>query len=199
MKGNGQRRGVVIVGAGFGGMRVARGLRGAPVDVTLLDRHNYHLFVPLLYQVATAGLEAEEIAQPVRRMLHKAPRTRFRLASVRGVDLARRVLVTDGGEMPYDYLVLAAGSVTDYFGVDSAASGASALRFLDDAEELRDEVLQAFESAAAESDPDLKRRLMTTVIVGGGPTGVELAGALAELHRHILPRDYPDLDISPSS
>jgi NADH dehydrogenase len=187
---------VVIVGAGFGGLRVARGLRGAPVDVTIVDRRNYHLFVPLLYQVATAGLEAEEIAQPVRRILRKSANVRFHLGNVTNVHLDRRVVATAEVEIPFDVLVLAAGSVTNYFGLESVAHVAPGLRDLDDAERLRDHVLRAFERAAAERDPERRRQLMTTVIVGGGPTGVELAGALAELKRHVLPHDYPDLDLS---
>jgi NADH dehydrogenase len=190
------RPSVVIVGAGFGGLRVARGLRRAPVDVTILDRHNYHTFLPLLYQVATAGLEPEEIAQPVRRILHGTDNVRFRLATVEGVDLERRAVITDVGEVTYDYLVLAAGSATNYFGLDSMAQTVCSLRDLDDAERLRDRVLCAFETASAERDPDRRRQLMTVVIVGGGPTGVELAGALAELGRHVLPHDYPDLDLA---
>ena len=187
---------VVIVGAGFGGLRVARGLSRAPVDVTILDRHNYHTFVPLLYQVATAGLEPEEIAQPIRQILRGVPNVRFRLNTVRGVDLDRRVVITDAGEVRYDYLVLAAGSATSYFGRDSLAQVTSALRDLDDAERLRDQVLGAFEAASAEEDHSRRRQLMTLIVVGGGPTGVELAGALAELRRHVLPHDYPDLDLS---
>ncbi len=187
---------VVIVGAGFGGLRVARGLSRAPVDVTILDRHNYHTFIPLLYQVATAGLEPEEIAQPIRRILRGVPNLRFRLNTVTGVDLARRVVTTDSGEIRYDYLVLAAGSATSYFGLDSVVQATSALRDLDDAERLRDQILGAFEMASAEEDPDRRRQLMTLIVVGGGPTGVELAGALAELRRHALPHDYPDLDLS---
>jgi NADH dehydrogenase len=186
---------VVIVGAGFGGLRVARGLRGAPVDVTLLDKHNYHTFIPLLYQVATAGLEPEAIAHPVRRIV-AAPNVRFRLAEVIGVDLERRRVTTDGGDLTYDFLVLAAGSVTNFFGLESVARQATALRELDDAETVRDRVLSSFEAAAAEKSPARRRALMTTVLVGGGPTGVELAGALAELRRHVLPRDFPELDVS---
>ena len=140
----GARPSVVIVGAGFGGLRVARGLSRAPVDVTILDRHNYHTFVPLLYQVATAGLEPEEIAQPIRRILRGVPNLRFRLNTVTGVDLDRRAVITDAGEVRYDYLVLAAGSTTSYFGLDSLAQVTSALRDLDDAERLRDQVLGAF-------------------------------------------------------
>jgi NADH dehydrogenase len=186
---------VVIVGAGFGGLRAARGLRGAPAEVTLVDRHNYHLFVPLLYQVATAGLEPEEIAQPVRRILRGATNVRFRLANVTGVDLEHHALLTDSGDLPYDYLVLAPGSGTNYFGLNSVAQVACSLRDLDDAERLRDQVLRTFEAASVETDPDRRRALTTVVVVGGGPTGVELAGALAELRRHVLPRDFPDLPL----
>ncbi len=185
---------VIIVGAGFGGLRVARGLRGEPVDVTVLDKHNYHTFIPLLYQVASAGLEPEAIAHPVRRIV-AAPNVRFRLAEVTAVDLEQRRVTTDGGDLPYDFLVLAAGSVTNFFGLESVARHATALRELDDAEAVRDRVLAAFEAAAAEEDPVRMRALMTTIIVGGGPTGVELAGALAELRRHVLPRDFPELDV----
>jgi len=191
----GARPSVVIVGAGFGGLRLARGLSRAPVVVTILDRHNYHTFVPLLYQVATAGLEPEEIAQPIRRILRDVPNVRFRLDTVTGVDLDRRAVITDAGEVRYDYLVLAAGSATNYFGQD-LAQVSSALRDLDDAERLRDQVLGTFEAASAEEDHSRRRQLMTLIVVGGGPTGVELAGALAELQRHVLPHDYPDLDLS---
>jgi NADH:ubiquinone reductase (H+-translocating) len=185
---------VVVVGAGFAGLRVARGLRGAPVDVTVLDKHNYHTFIPLLYQVATAGLEPEAIAHPVRRIV-TAPNIRFRLASVTGVDLEQRRVITDAGDFHYDYLVLAAGSITSFFGLESVARHAATLRELDDAETVRDRVLASFEAAAAEKDRARRQALMTTVIVGGGPTGVELAGALAELRRHVLPRDFPELHI----
>jgi NADH:quinone reductase (non-electrogenic) len=186
---------VVIVGAGFGGLRLGRGLSRAPVDVTILDRHNYHTFIPLLYQVATSGLEPEEIAQPVRRILRDVPNVRLRLAAVTGVDLDRRTITADTGEVRYDYLVLAAGSATNYFGQDLARV-TSTLRDLDDAERLRDHVLGTFEAASTAEDPARRRQLMTLIVVGGGPTGVELAGALAELRRHVLPRDYPDLDLS---
>ena len=185
---------IIIVGAGFGGLRVARGLRGAAVDVTVLDKHNYHTFIPLLYQVATAGLEPEAIAHPIRRIV-TAPNVRFRLAEVTGMDLERRRVTTDGGDLTYDFLVLAAGSVTNFFGLESVARHAATLRELDEAETVRDRVLAAFEAAAAQENADRKRALMTTVIVGGGPTGVELAGSLAELHRHVLPRDFPELDV----
>lgn len=186
---------VVIVGAGFGGLRVARALRDKPVDVTIVDRHNYHTFIPLLYQVATAGLEPEAIAQPVRRIV-RAKNVRFRLAGVTGVDVERRRVLTEDSEIEYDYLVLAAGSVTNYFGLDSVAGSSSALRDLDDAEALRSRVLRAFEAAANETDADRRAELMTIVVVGGGPTGIEMAGALSELRRHVLPHDFPGVDIS---
>ena len=166
------------------------------MDVTIIDRHNYHTFVPLLYQVATAGLEPEEIAQPIRRILRGVPNLRFRMSTVTGVDFERSAIITDAGEVKYDYLVLAAGSAPSYFGLDSVVQVTSALRDLDDAERLRDQILGAFEAASAEEDPSHRRQLMTLIVVGGGPTGVELAGALAELRRHVLPHDYPDLDLS---
>lgn len=187
---------MVIVGAGFGGLRAAQGLRGAPVDVTVVDQHNYHTFTPLLYQVATAGLEPESIAHPVRRILRGAPNVRFRLARVTGIDFERRRVMTSDGDVSYDYVVLAAGSVTNYYGLDALRDVTSSLRDLDDAEVLRDHVLAAFEAASVEMDPVERQRLMTVVIVGAGPTGVELAGAIAELKRHVLPKDYPELDIS---
>lgn len=186
---------VIIVGAGFAGLRVARGLRGAPLDVTVLDKHNYHTFIPLLYQVASAGLEPEAIAHPVRRIV-AAPNVRFRLASVTGVDLQQRRLTSDSGDFAYDYLVLCTGSITNFFGLESVSKHAATLRELDDAETVRDRVLSSFEAAAAEKSPARRRALITTVLVGGGPTGVELAGALAELRRHVLPRDFPELDVS---
>jgi NADH dehydrogenase len=186
---------VVVVGAGFGGLRVARALRDGSVDVTIVDQHNYHTFIPLLYQVATAGLEPEAIAQPVRRIV-RANNVRFRLARVTGVDVARRRVLTDDGEIEYDYVVLAAGSVTNYFGLDSAADSSSALRGLDDAEALRSRILKAFEAAANEPDASRRTELMTTVVVGGGPTGIEIAGALSELRKHVLPHDFPGIDTS---
>ncbi len=194
--GHSPRASVVIVGAGFGGLSVARHLRGAPFDVTVLDEHNYHTFIPLLYQVATAGLEPEEIAQPIRRILRGVPNIRFRLARVTGVDTERRRVITAEGEVSYDFLVLAAGSTTNYFGLESVARTTLGLRDLDDAEALRDRVLAAFEEASIEKDRKRQQELMTIIVVGGGPTGVEMAGALAELRRHVLPHDYPELNVS---
>jgi NADH dehydrogenase len=187
---------VVIVGAGFGGLAAARALRGKPVDVLIIDRHNYHTFLPLLYEVATAGLEPDDIAQPVRAIVRGARNVRFRMAEARGVDLEARCVMTDTGALPYDYLVLSPGSVTNFFGLASVEERALSMKDLRDATAVRNHVLRNFERASIEQDARERDRLMTMVVVGGGPTGVELAGALAELKRHVLPHDYPDLDIS---
>ncbi|MFN8559523.1 MAG: NAD(P)/FAD-dependent oxidoreductase [Dehalococcoidia bacterium] len=183
---------VVIVGAGFGGLAVARGLAGAPVEALLVDRSNYHLFTPLLYQVATSGLEPEQIAHPVRAILRDAPNVAFRIATVTGVDLAARQLCTDAGPIAYDMLVLAAGSATNFFGVTSPA--ALGLKDLNEALTLRNHILRRCEQAAWETDGARRRALLTFVVVGGGPTGVELAGALSELVRRVLPHDFPGVD-----
>src|SRR2546428_2692152 len=186
---------VVVVGAGFGGLRAARALRGAPVEVVLVDRHNYHLFQPLLYQVATAGLEPEQIAGPVRAILRRQPNADFRLAEVTGLDLGRRELATDSGPVHYDYLVLAVGGETNFFGLDSVRRHGFALKDLPDALGIRHQVLRSFERAVLEPDADRRRALLTFVVVGGGPTGVEMAGALSELIRLVLVRDYPRLTV----
>jgi NADH dehydrogenase len=187
---------VVIVGAGFGGLHAARALAGADVDVLVLDRNNYHGFWPLLYQVATAGLESESIAYPVRAILRKHRNAAFELVEVKGVDFERRQVLTDGAPIGYDYLILAAGSANNYFGNDALAERTYGLKDLGDAERLRNRVLSAFERAVRETDPARRAALLTFVIVGGGPTGVELAGAFAELIRHVLRKDYPMLDVA---
>ena len=184
---------VVIVGIGFGGIRAARVLAGNGHDVVLVDRNNYHLFQPLLYQVATAGLEQESIAHSVRAMARNWSGTRFHLAEVTGVDYLAHELRTDNGLIPYDYLVIGAGSVTNYFGLESVERYAFDLKELADAETLRNHILTAFERAVSEPDPARKRALMTFVIVGGGPTGVEFSGALIELVNFVLAKDYPEL------
>lgn len=186
---------VVVIGAGFGGLETARRLAALPVDVVLVDRHNYHLFTPLLYQVATAGLEPEEIAHPVRAILRGLRNVRFLVAEVTSVDLAARRIDTTEGELGYDYLVLAAGSTTNFFGVPGAESGAHGLKDADEAMALRNHLLGRFEAAAWERDAEARASLLTFVVVGGGPTGVEFAGALRELIAHVLPHDYPDLDL----
>ena len=187
---------VVVVGAGFGGLRVARALRRTAVDVLVVDRHNFHTFLPLLYEVATAGLEPDDIAQPVRAILRDAPNVRFRMANVERIDLTAQHIETGGGDIPYDYLVVAAGSATNFFGKASVEEHALGLKDLYEATAVRNAVLRSFEHATTIIDRTEQRRLMTIVVIGGGPTGVELAGAMAELKRHVLPRDYPDLDLS---
>ncbi len=193
---NRRRPHVVIVGAGFGGLRAAKALRKAPVDVTVVDRRNFHTFLPLLYEVASAGLKADDIAQPVRAILRGSRNVRFRMADVQRIDLDGRRVITDTGVIAYDYLILSAGSATNFFGMRAVAERALGLKDLAEATAVRNRVLRSFEQATLTADPAVRHRLMTTVIVGGGPTGVELAGAMAELKRHVLPRDYPDLDLS---
>ena len=187
---------VVIVGAGFGGLSAARHLGKSGLNVIVLDRNNYHGFWPLLYQVATAGLEPESIAYPVRAILHKYPNVNFQMAQVTEIDFERKEVCTDGAPIAYDYLVLAAGSANNYFGNETLGEYTFGLKDLDDAVRLRNRVLAAFEQAVREPDAAKRQALMTFVIVGGGPTGVELAGAFAELVRHVLRKDYPMLDVS---
>jgi len=181
---------VVIIGGGFAGLDAARALNGAPVRVTLIDRHNYHLFQPLLYQVATASLSPADIASPIRWVLRRQANVDVQLADVRSIDEVHHAVVTDRAPVPYDYLILAAGARHSYFGHPEWAARAPGLKTLDDALEIRRQVLLAFEAAEREADQDRQRRLLTFVIVGGGPTGVELAGALAEIARQSLRTDF---------
>jgi NADH dehydrogenase len=190
------RKKVIIIGMGFGGIRAARGLVGSGLDVILLDRTNYHLFQPLLYQVATAGLEQEAIAYPVRAMIRGWKNVSFRRCEVTGLDLDRRRVQTDRGDIGYDYLVLAGGSITNYFGNSGIESQAFDLKCLSDADRLRNKILNAFEEALLEQDPVRRRARLTFVVVGGGPTGVEFAGALSELVRYVLAEDYPALPVA---
>jgi NADH dehydrogenase len=189
-----KRSRVVIVGAGFGGLWAARALARSPVDVLLVDRNNYHVFLPLLYQVAAAELEPEEIAYPIRSILRRLPNVRFALAEVKKVDLDGRVVESADMAIPYDFLILSVGSTTHFFGVPGAAEHAFPLKDMDQAIALRNHLLCCFERAAHESDADRRQQILTFVIVGGGPTGVEFAGALAELIHRPLVRDYPNLD-----
>jgi NADH:quinone reductase (non-electrogenic) len=186
---------VVVVGAGFGGLRVARALRRAPVQVVLLDRNNYHLFQPLLYQVATAGLEPEQIAKPVRAILRGQANLDFRMVEVTGADLAARRLETSAGPVSYEHLILALGGETNFFGLDSVARHGFGLKDVNEAVAIRNHVLTCFEQAMLEPDPERRRARLTFVVVGGGPTGVEMAGALSELIRLVLVKDYPRLNI----
>jgi len=191
-----QRPHVIIVGAGFGGLRAARELANAPVRVTLIDRNNYHLFQPLLYQVATAGVAPDEIAYPVRAIFRRQKNLDFRMCEVEAVDLAQRSLRTSSGDLAYDYLILAVGGTTNYFGLDSLAQHSFGLKELGDATRIRNHLLGQFERASQESDPDRRRAMLTFVIVGGGPSGVESAGAISELVRMLLHKDYPALNPS---
>jgi NADH dehydrogenase len=185
---------VVVVGGGFGGLAVARRLGNAPVRVTLVDRENHHLFQPLLYQVAMAELSAQDIAVPTRSVLRAQDNTTVLMAEVTSVDTVHRRLELDAGELSYDYLVLAAGSDTNYFGHDAWRPLAPSLKCVDDAMEVRRRVLTAFELAEREGDAARRRQLLDFVVIGGGPTGVELAGALAELARTVLTDDFRAID-----
>jgi NADH dehydrogenase len=184
---------VVILGGGFGGLDAARAFRGAGVHVTLLDRHNYHLFQPLLYQVATAALSPGDVASPIRWILRHQKNVRVLLAEAREIDPAGKRVITDQDDIPFDYLIVATGAAHSYFGHPEWAARAPGLKTLDDALEMRRRVLLAFESAERESDPGRQRRDLTFVIVGGGATGVELAGALAEIARQSLRQDFRNI------
>jgi NADH dehydrogenase len=182
---------VVIVGGGFGGLFAAKALKRLPVRVTLVDRQNHHVFQPLLYQVATAGLSPGDIAAPIRWVLRHQDNMRVLLADVQRIDLAARRVDLDGGDsLAYDYLILAAGATSSYFGHDEWASHAPSLKTLDDALQLRAKTLRAYERAERTADPTLRKKLLTFVLVGGGPTGVEMAGAIAEIARQTLADEF---------
>ena len=187
-------RQVIIVGAGFGGLEVAKGLAGLPVEVTLIDRQNHHLFQPLLYQVATAGLSPADIAWPIRHLVRRQRNTRVLMGEVTGIDPARKIVMLEGGPIAYDWLVIATGATHDYFGHDEWAAHAPGLKDLDDATEIRRRLLLAFERAEMATSPDVCARLLTIAIIGGGPTGVEMAGAVAELARKALATDFRVID-----
>ena len=186
---------VVIAGAGFAGLTCARALRHVPVDVLLVDRNNYHLFTPLLYQVASALLDPGEIARPVRELIRPLANAEFRQAQVTGADLDRRILKTDRGPIPYDYLVLATGSQSDYFGNASLVRHAFGLKDLDEGLALRNRILSQFEASRWVAEQEKRRAMLTFAVVGAGPTGVELAGSISELIHLVLRKDYRDLDV----
>jgi NADH dehydrogenase len=185
---------VVIVGGGFGGLSAAKGLAGRRVEVTLIDRNNHHVFQPLLYQVATAGLSPADIASPIRHILNSQKNAKVLLAEVLGVDIRAKEVITSNRRIRYDYLVLATGARHAYFGRDGWADYAPGLKSIDDATYLRRRILLAFERAEAEDRAAERRRLLTFVVVGGGPTGVEMAGAIAELAKRALASDFRSID-----
>jgi len=184
------RHRVVIIGGGFGGLYAAQQLGRSPFEVTLVDRRNFHLFQPLLYQVATGGLSPADIASPLRAVLNRQQNTRVMQAEVVDVDLQSRHVLLQDGELPYDSLIVAAGAVPHYFGKPEWERSAPSLKTVEDALEIRRRVLRAFEHAESETDPEARRAWLTFVVVGAGPTGVELAGALGELAHHTLRRDF---------
>ena len=185
---------IIIIGGGFGGIALAKKLSGKDVQVLLLDKHNYHTFQPLLYQVSTGGLEPDSIAYPIRKVLQGYPNFYFRLAEVTQIDTENRRLETNIGGIVYDYLVVATGSQTNFFGNKNIESYGMAMKTVPQSLNLRSLILENFEQALLTDDLHERDALMNFVIVGGGPTGVELAGALAEIKKGILPKDYPDLD-----
>ena len=190
-----ERHRVVIVGGGFGGVYAARALRRAPVEVVLIDRRNFHTFSPMLYQAATAAVAPSDVSQPLRAMLRRQRNTRVILGEATEIDAAlRTVRLSDGTAVDYDWLIVATGTQPSYFGHEEWREHAPGLKTLEDATEIRRRVLVAFEAAEREPDPDLRRAWMTLIVVGGGPTGVELAGALAELARDTLRSEFRAID-----
>ncbi|WP_426061143.1 NAD(P)/FAD-dependent oxidoreductase [Hymenobacter sp. B1770] len=186
---------VVIIGCGFGGLRLAQSLRNAPVQVVVVDRNNYHNFQPLLYQVATGALEAGSIAYPIRKIFAGRKNFYYRMADVQRVDPASNTVVTSVGNIRYDYLVLATGSLTNFFGLESIERNAMQIKSIPNALNLRSFIFQNFEKALLMENPNDRQALMNIVVVGGGPTGVEISGSLAEMRKHVLPKDYPELDL----
>jgi NADH dehydrogenase len=189
------RKHIIVVGSGFAGMAAVKALKGADVTVTLIDRTNHHLFQPLLYQVSTAALSPADIATASRVLLRRQSNVTILMSEVEGVDPARRIVrITDAPDLSYDYLVLATGAAYSFFGRDDWAQYTQVLKSLDDALSIRERLLDAFEWAEECGDPALVRRLLTFVVVGAGPTGVEMAGTIAELARATLARDFKNID-----
>lgn len=185
---------VVVVGAGFGGLELCKALRKEAVEVLLIDKNNYHTFIPLLYQVATGGLEAGSVAYPVRRVFRKNKYVKFQMATVDKVDIAQQCLQTSVGTIDYDYLVLATGSNTNFFDFATKQANFLTLKSVPDALNIRSYVMQNLEKAIATQDANKQGQLMNIAIVGGGPSGVELAGALGEMKRYVFPKDFPQID-----
>lgn len=193
------RKRVVIVGAGFGGIKAAKLLAQQNLDVTVVDRNNFHLFQPLLYQVSTAELAENEISYPIRAFFRKTTNVDFLLATATGFKPEQKLLLTDRGEVPYDYLILAAGATTNFFGMENVAKHAFGMKTLQESIAIRNHILKVFEQASRETDEAERRRLLTFVCVGGGPTGVECAGALSELIHQVMAKEYHRLDMKESS
>ena len=189
-----QRPQVVILGAGFGGLEAAKTLRHAPVEITVLDRQNYHCFQPLLYQVATAALSPADVAWPIRHILRSQENATVFMADVTGIETDARLVKTQAGTFPFDFLIIATGATHSYFGHDDWAAFAPGLKRIEDATRIRRSILSAFEQAELTPDEAQRRRLLTFVVVGGGPTGVEMAGAIAEIARQTLARDFRRID-----
>ncbi len=188
---------LIILGGGFGGLRLARKLNNKPgFDITLIDRHNYHQFQPLFYQVATAGLDASNISFPLRKVFHKSKNVKIRLAEVQQINTAERKVVTDIGSFDYDSLVIATGADTNFFGNANISTNAFPMKSTVEALQIRNKLLNNFEEATVEKDPSKLESLLNIVVVGGGPTGVELSGAIADMKRYQLPKDYPEIDFS---
>jgi len=185
---------IVIVGGGFGGLQLIKNLPEGKFQIVLIDKHNYHTFQPLLYQVATAGLEPDSIAYPLRKIFKNRDDFFFRLAEVKSIDADQKEIHTSLGDLEYDYLVLATGTVTNFFGNETIAAKSMGMKSVPEALNIRSLLLENFEAALLTDDLKERESLMNVVIVGAGPTGVELAGAIAELRAHVLPKDYPDLD-----
>ena len=186
---------IVIIGCGFAGLRLAKDLAKAPVQVVVVDRNNYHNFQPLLYQVATGALEADSIAYPIRKIFAGQQNFFYRMADVERIETERNVVITNVGDIHYDHLVLATGSLTNFFGLDSIEQNAVQIKSVPNALNLRSYLFQNFEKALLTDDPVQRQSLMNVVVVGGGPTGVEICGSLAEMRKDVLPQDYPELDL----
>lgn len=189
---------IVIVGAGFGGLTTAQKLAGAPVRITLIDRQNYHLFQPLLYQIAIAGLVPSQIAYPLRTIFRRQKNLTYQMGEVSAIDFEARYVRMNGSVIAYDTLILAVGGETNFFGLQAVEENSFQLKSIESATSTRNHLLRMFEQASREVDPEKRRALLTFVVVGGGPTGVETAGALAELITHVMTKDYPAMDLSES-
>ncbi|MCU4176855.1 NAD(P)/FAD-dependent oxidoreductase [Carboxylicivirga sp. N1Y90] len=191
-----KKKRVVIIGAGFAGLKLARKLINSPFQVVVMDKQNFHQFQPLFYQVATSGIEPSSISFPVRKIFQKHSNLHFRQTELLNIDHEQKYVITSNGPLSYDYLVIATGVTTNYFGSDNLEKYGLPMKTTAEAINLRNRILSSFEKAILTDDADKQSKLMSVVVVGGGPTGVELSGAIAEMRRYVLPKDYPELDFS---